>query len=84
MNKILAYFIFIILFYSFAYGVNIDKIPSLNERFLREVNKISVEIETAQNEKEKIKLLEYLAEMFMRNNQYDSALEIYNKLLGYK
>jgi tetratricopeptide (TPR) repeat protein len=84
LNKILACSIFITLFYSFVCGVNTDKISSSNEHFLREVNEISVEIETAQNEKEKIKLLEYLAEMFIKNNQYDSALEVYNELLDCK
>ncbi len=52
-----------LVFYYYAYGIDIGGVSSPDEHFLKEINEISIKIDTAKNKKEEIKLLECLAKI---------------------
>ncbi len=52
-----------LVFYSYAYGIDIGGVSSPDEHFLKEINEISIKIDAAKNKKEEINFLSGLAEI---------------------
>ncbi|MCA6072540.1 MAG: hypothetical protein LE178_03265 [Endomicrobium sp.] len=84
MNRIIVYILLLLIFYYPVFGFDNDAVLSPDEQSLKEINEICAQLDTDCSKKEKIRLLELLADKSITATQYHSALDAYSKLLDLK
>ncbi|MCA6071876.1 MAG: hypothetical protein LE168_05900, partial [Endomicrobium sp.] len=81
MNKIIIYILLLLIFYYPVFGFDNDAVLLPDDQLLKEINEICAQLDADCSKKEKIRLLELLADKSITANQYHNALDAYSRLL---